>query len=131
LPQWWVFKNDLVDDELVIFDLDYAKSDTGQEGELEVRWSDSRYRPNQDTLLRFREELKRLDDISSNLATDASKKVLSLTSEDEYKVASRYHEALDAAVRSAIFATEQELASHGPKWDSWSEEDACDDGFCD
>eukprot|EP00978_Attheya_sp_CCMP212_P028925 scaffold101114_cov61-Attheya_sp.AAC.3 len=38
MPQQWTFENYLVDDELVIFDLDYMKSDTGQEGELEVRW---------------------------------------------------------------------------------------------
>eukprot|EP00978_Attheya_sp_CCMP212_P035266 scaffold152245_cov40-Attheya_sp.AAC.1 len=40
MPQRWIFKNYLEDDKLVIFDLDYAKSDTGQEGELEVRWRD-------------------------------------------------------------------------------------------
>jgi len=147
MPQRWIFENSLVDDKLVIFDLDYAKSDTGQEGELEFRWPDDSYRPSQVTLLFFREELERLDKISANLATDNSQRVLSLNSEDEYNVASSYHEALGVAVRNAIFATEKELAiqrlnrdlgseedvsdEQRPKWDLGSEEDACDGGFCD
>eukprot|EP00978_Attheya_sp_CCMP212_P016825 scaffold44437_cov57-Attheya_sp.AAC.7 len=111
MPQRWRFYNSLVDDELVIFDLDYAKSDTGQEGELELRWRYDWYRPNQDTLVFFREELERLDKISANLATDDSQRAFSLMSENEYNVASRYHEALLVAVRNAILATEQELAT--------------------
>jgi len=129
MPQRWIFENSLVDDKLVIFDLDYAKSDTGQEGELEVRWRDDK--PNQDTLLFFREELERLDHVSADLAADDSQSVLSLMSKHEYNVASRYHEALVVAFRNAIFATEQELAIQTPKRDLGSEEDACDGGFCD
>eukprot|EP00978_Attheya_sp_CCMP212_P024457 scaffold76789_cov51-Attheya_sp.AAC.3 len=132
MPQRWIFKNYLEDDKLVIFDLDYAKSDTGQEGELEVRWRDDYwYRPNQDTLLFFLEELERLDKISANLAKDDSQRVLSSMSKHEYNVASHYHEALVVAVRNAIFATEQELAIQRPKWDFGSGEDACDGGLCD
>eukprot|EP00978_Attheya_sp_CCMP212_P003072 scaffold6251_cov52-Attheya_sp.AAC.10 len=131
MPQRWIFENALVDDELVIFDLDYAKSDTGQEGELEVRWRDDWSRPNQGTLLFFREELERLDKISANLATDNSQRILSLMSEDEYNVASRYHEALVVAVRNAIFATEQEISIQRSNWDLGPEEDVCDGGFCD
>jgi hypothetical protein len=131
MPQRWVFENYLVDDELVIFDLDDAKADTGQEGELEVRWRDDWSRPNQDTLLFFRKELERLDKISANLATDNSQRILSLMSKDEYNVASRYHEALGVAVRNALFATEQELATQRSNWDLGSKEDACDAGFCD
>eukprot|EP00978_Attheya_sp_CCMP212_P009976 scaffold23904_cov62-Attheya_sp.AAC.3 len=130
MPQRWIFENDLVDNKMVVFDLDYAKSDTEQdEGELEVRWRDDR--PNQDTLLFFREELERLDQVSANLATDDSQGILSLMSKNEYNVASRYHEALVVAVRNAIFATEQELAIQRSNWDLGSEEDACEGRFCD
>jgi hypothetical protein len=136
MPQRWVFENYLVDNQYVVFDLDYKTSDTGQEEEdLEVKWLHDWYWPDQDTLQFLQEEGERLDEISANLETHDSWRVLSSMSEDEYNVASRYHEARVVAVRTAILATKETILDTEEElgtWDSRSEEDACDDDFfCD